>query len=150
MPAIYTEQWYEALKELLNRNPEVEKNAPPGKYKVLAELRGEALSPYLGDGTERFFIVHLDDGKCTSYFEVAEAPPQKEFDFIFEVPATVFEGVAAGLVDPVQAGLKGTIKITGDMRVLIRHADLVNVLYEVYSREVDTNWPKGKPPYQQN
>jgi len=59
----------------------------------------------------------------------------------------VFEGVAAGLVDPVGAGLKGTIKITGDMRVLIKHADLVNVLYDVYSREVQTDWPKGRPPY---
>ena len=38
----------------------------------------------------------------------------------------------------------------GDMRVLIRHADLVNVLYDVYSREVDTSWPRGKPPYDGN
>ena len=51
------------------------------------------------------------------------------------------------MVDPVQAGLKGTIKITGDMRVLIRHADLVNVLHRVYSREVETGWPRGRPPY---
>ncbi len=147
MPAIYTEQWYEALKELLNRNPEVKKNAPRGKYKVLAELKGDGLSPYMTDGERRYFTVDLVDGKCTEYFEVEEAPPRKEFDFIFEVPATVFEGVAAGLVDPVGAGLKGTIKITGDMRILIKHAELVNALHEVYSREVETTWPKGKPPY---
>ena len=147
MPAIYTKDWYEELKDLLNRNEEVEKNAPRGKYKALAELRGDTLSPYLPDGNKLFFIVHLDDGKCTDYFEVAEPPPRKEFDFIFEVPATVFEGVAAGLVDPVEAGLKGTIKITGDMRILIKHAELVNVLNEIYSREVETTWPKGKPPY---
>ncbi len=78
---------------------------------------------------------------------MAEPPPRKEFDFIFEVPATVFEGVSAATVDPVEAGLKGTIKITGDMRILIRHAELVNVVHEVYAREVETTWPKGKPPY---
>jgi len=50
-------------------------------------------------------------------------------------------------VDPVEAGLKGTIKITGDMRILIKHAELVNVVNEIYSREVETTWPKGKPPY---
>ena len=46
-----------------------------------------------------------------------------------------------------RAGLKGTIKIAGDMRILIKHAELVNVVQEVYTREVETTWPKGKPPY---
>lgn len=147
MTAIYTTDWYNELKDLLNRNPDVEKNAPRGKYHVLAEIRGDPTSPYLSDGDRRNFVVDLVDGKCVEYQEVAEPPPRKEFDFIFELPATVFEGVAAGLVDPVDAGLKGTIKITGDMRVLIRHADLVNVLYDVYSKEVQTEWPEGRPPY---
>src|SRR3972149_9309693 len=111
MPAIYTKDWYEELKDLLNRNEEVEKNAPRGKYKALAELRGDPLSPYLTDGNKLFFIVHLDDGKCTDYFEVAEPPPRKEFDFIFEVPATAFEGVRAGLRDPGAARGRGTDKI---------------------------------------
>ena len=147
MPDIYTNDWYDALKELLNRNEEIQKNAPPGKLTALAELRGDGQSPYLADGQKLFFVVHLDDGRCTDYYEVAEPPPRKEFDFIFEVPAAVFEGIAAGLVDPVEAGLKGAIKISGDMRILIKHAELVNVVYEVYSREVETSWPKGSPPY---
>jgi putative sterol carrier protein len=147
MPAIYTKDWYEELKDLLNRNEEIQKNAPRGKLTALAELQGDGQSPYLADGQKLFFVVHLDDGKCTDYHEVTEPPPRREFDFIFELPATVFEGVAAGLVDPVEAGLKGTIKITGDMRILIKHAELVNVLQEVYAREVETAWPKGGPPY---
>ncbi len=147
MPDIYTNDWYDALKDLLNRNEEIQKNAPRGKLTALAELRGDGQSPYLTDGQKLFFVVHLDDGRCTDYYEVAEPPPRKEFDFIFEVPAAVFEGIAAGLVDPVEAGLKGAIKISGDMRILIKHAELVNVVYDVYSREVDTSWPKGSPPY---
>jgi putative sterol carrier protein len=145
MPAIYTEEWYDELKDLLNGNPEIEKNAPRGKYKILAEVAGDETSPYISAGEQRFFVVHLDDGKCTEYFQVDNPPPRKECDFIFELPATMFEGVAAGIVDPVDAGLKGAIKITGDMRVLIKHADLVNVFHEVYSREVETTWPKGRP-----
>lgn len=147
MPAIYTTDWYEDLKQLLNGNPEVQKTAPPGQYRVLAEVSGDATSPYLPEGETRLFTVTLADGKCESYDELSESPSRKEFDFIFELPATVFEGVAAGVVDPIEAGLKGTIRITGDMRILIRHADLVNVLYDVYSREVETEWPEGKPPY---
>lgn len=147
MPAIYAADWYAELRDLLNRNPDIEKNAPRGRFHVLAEIKGDESSPYLSVGTERKFVVDLDDGKCVEYQEVEESPPRKEFDFIFEFPASVFEGVAAGIVDPVGAGMKGTIKITGDMRVLIRHAELVNVLNDVYSKEVRTEWPKGKPPY---
>jgi len=150
MPAIYTSDWYEELKELLNRNPDVGRNAPPGNYRVLAEIKGEEASPYLPLGEDRRFVVRLVDGKCAEYYEATEAPARKEFDFIFDLPATIFEGVAAGVVDPINAGLKGTIKITGDMRVLIKHADLVNALYDVYSREVQTDWPKGRPPYGSN
>jgi putative sterol carrier protein len=115
--------------------------------KVLGQLYGDRRSPYLNEGEQLFFVVHLNDGKCTDYYQVDVPPPRKEFDFIFEIPAVVFEEVAAGLADPVAAGLKGTIKVTGDMRILIRHADLVNVVQQVYTREVQTTWPKGKPPY---
>jgi putative sterol carrier protein len=147
MPDIYTTEWYDELKDLLNRNPDMAKSAPKGPLKVLGRLFGDGSSPYLSEGEQRFFVVLLDDGKCTEYYEVAEAPPRKEFDFIFEIPATVFEEVALGSADPIDAGLKGTIKITGDMRILIRHADLVNVVKDVYTQEVKTTWPKGQPPY---
>lgn len=147
MPDIYTKEWYDELRELLNRNPEVERSAPLGRYTLLAEIRGDERSPYLAPGRRLWLAVELDDGRCDRYDELGEAPERKDFDFIFEFPASIFEGVAAGIVDPVEAGLKGRIKITGDMRILIRHAELVNVLHRVYAREVATAWPAGKPPY---
>jgi putative sterol carrier protein len=147
MPDIYTKDWYDEIRDLLNRNPEVEKNAPRGQYRMLAELQGDGDSPYVATGKDLRFGILFDDGKCTEYYELNEAPSRNDFDFIFEFPAAIFEGVAAGTVDPIEAGLKGTIKITGDMRVLIQHAELVNILHAVYAREVETSWPKGKPPY---
>jgi len=145
MPAIYTTEWYDALKKLLNENPEVDRNAPRGTFRVLAKIVGDARSPYLPPGDVRNFVVVLSDGKCIEYRQLEVPPPRKDFDFIFELPASVFEGVAAGLIDLIDAGLKGSIKITGDMRILIKHAELVNVIYGVYSREMETVWPKGKP-----
>jgi putative sterol carrier protein len=145
MPEIYTNQWYEALKKLLNDNPEVDKNAPRGTFRVLAKIIGDAASLYMHAGEVRNFVVVFADGKCLEYRQVEIAPPRKDFDYIFELPASVFEGVAAGLIDLIDAGLKGKVKISGDMRILIRHAELVNVLYDVYAREVETTWPKGKP-----
>lgn len=145
MPAIYTTEWYEALKRILNGNPEVDKNAPRGTFHVLANIVGDARSLYLPLGESRSFVVLLVDGKCLEYRQVDAPPPRKDFEFIFELPASVFEEVAAGQTDLIDAGLKGKVKITGDMRILIKHAELVNVLYGVYAREVETLWPRGKP-----
>jgi len=145
MPEIYTNAWYEALEKLLNENPEIDKNAPRGTFHVLAKIIGDAASLYIPPAEVRNYVVLFADGKCLEYRQVDIAPPRKDFDYIFELPASVFEGVAAGLIDLIDAGLKGKVKITGDMRILIRHAELVNVLYSVYAREVETTWPKGKP-----
>ena len=54
-------------------------------------------------------------------------------------------GIAAGLIDLIDAGFKGSVKINGGMRIVIRDAELVNVVYGVYARETETAWPKGKP-----
>ena len=148
MAAIYTPEWYDSLQEILNRSDDVTKSAPRGVWHVLAEIKSDGVSPYLSaDEVKRFAIV-LNDGKCDSYEELPEAPPRKDFEFILELPGSLFERVVANQADPVEAGLKGAIKITGDMRVLIQNAELVNVLSEIYQREVQTEWPKGKPPYQ--
>lgn len=147
MATIYTREWYDGLKDILNRSDNVTKNAPPGLWKVLGEVKGDDKSPYLKTGEVKRFSVYFQDGKCTEYTELDEAPPRKDFDFILELPAVLFESVVANQVDPVQAGLKGDIKITGDIRMLIQNAELVNVLRDIYVQEADTEWPKGQPPY---
>jgi len=147
MAEIYTAQWYDGLKELLNRSQEVTRRAPPGRWRVLAEIKGDGASPYLGLGEVKRFALNFDDGKCTEYRELTDAPARRDFDFILELSASLFEGIVANQVDPVKAGLKGNIRIVGDMRILIQHAELVNILHDVYVREVETDWPKGKPPY---
>ena len=147
MSAIYTQSWYESLKEILNRSDDVTKSVPRGLWHVLAEIRGDGVSPYIAQAEQKRFAIVLNDGKCDSYEELSEAPPRKDFEFILQLPASLFERIVANLADPVEAGLKGAVKITGDMRVLIQNAELVNVLSEIYQREVETEWPKGKPPY---
>jgi len=50
-------------------------------------------------------------------------------------------------VDPITAGMRGTIRVRGDMRVLMKNADAVKILVDLYGDQVHTEWPKGKPPY---
>lgn len=102
-------------------------------------------SPYTESRRDLRFTIFFDNGQCTAYRELTEPPYRNDFDFIFEFPVTIFEGVAVETVDTIDAGLKDTIKITGDMRILIQHAEFVNVLHAVYAKKVETTWPKGKP-----
>src|ERR1035441_3134393 len=111
MPAIYTTEWYEAIKKLLNDNPEVDKNSPRGTFHVLAKIVGDARSVYLPVAQLRNFVVLFTDGKCLEYRQADAPPPRKDFEFIFELPASVFEEVAAGPIDLIDAGLKGRIQI---------------------------------------
>ena len=147
MPAIYTNDWYDSLKAILNRSDEVTKNAPSGVWHVLAEIKNDGASPYFSADEMRRFAIILNDGKCDSYEQLAQPPPRKDFEFILEIPASLFERIVANQADPVEAGLKGAIRIKGDMRVLIQNAELVNVLSQIYQRDVQTEWPRGKPPY---
>ena len=147
MADIYTPAWYESLKDILNRSDDVTRNAPRGVWRVLAEIKGDGASPYLAAGETKRFAIVLNDGRCDSYLELADQPARKDFEFILELPASLFERIVANLADPVESGLKGAVKIVGDMRVLIQNAELVNILSEIYQREVQTEWPKGMPPY---
>jgi len=148
MADIYTKEWYDSLRDILNRSEEVTKNAPPGRWHVLAEITGDGKSPYISQGEVKRFTITFLDGKCVEYQERHDEVARKDFDFILQLPASLFERVVADQADPVEAGLKGEIKITGDMRILIQNASLVNVLSGIYSKQVQTSWPKGSPPYQ--
>ena len=147
MPDIYTAAWYESLKDILNRSEQVITKAPRGHYRVLAEIKGDGVSPYVRNGETKRFTLDFDDGRCTEYRELAEPPTKRDFDFTLQLPASLFEGIVGNEADPVKAGLKGDIRIVGDMRILIQHAELVNILRDVYVREALTDWPKGRPPY---
>ena len=147
MPDIYTAAWYESLKDILNRSEQVTAKAPPGHFRVLAEIRGDGISPYLGEGQVKRFTLGFQDGKCTESRELTDAPTRRDFDFTLGLSASLFEGIVANQVDPVAVGLKGDIRIVGDMRLLIQHAELVNILQDIYVRDIKTDWPKGKPPY---
>ncbi len=87
------------------------------------------------------------DGKVKEYKEHLEKIPGKGLNYRITGPASVFEGMAAGVLDPVEKGLDGTIKIRGDMRLLMQYAELSNVMFEIYTQSKVTEWPKGEPPY---
>src|SRR3972149_3517172 len=103
MADIYTQEWYEGLKEILNRSDQVTKNAPRGLWHVLAEIKGDSVSPYLEHGQVKPSAIVLGDRRCTGYQELDSPPARKDFEFILELPSSLFENVVANVADPLEA-----------------------------------------------
>jgi hypothetical protein len=147
MPEIFSRGWYDAITAQTNSSGELKKKAPPGEWRMAMEVVGDGKSPYVRLGDTKNVFIRLLDGVLVEYREFPEKIPGKELQYRFTGAASVFEGIAAGLIDPVEAGLTGVITIRGDMRVLMQHTELMDAIYTMYVTNNPTDWPKGKPPY---
>lgn len=145
--AVFSQPWLDQWAALINSNESLAERAPEGVWRMYVRSEGDGVSPYIPAGETMHLMIHLSDGRCTR-LERTDAPPgPRDLDFRFSGPATVFEEIAANLRDPVQAGLEGDIKIAGDMAFLLRHAELVKELVDLYTGSLETDWPLGRPPY---
>ncbi|MBI3201888.1 MAG: SCP2 sterol-binding domain-containing protein [Myxococcales bacterium] len=147
MPAIYSDAWYDDMKTLINGSADFKKLAPKQRAVMTLEVVGDGKSPYVPSGKELYYLVVLDGGQVTDYRPLPERHDGKGLGFRFTAPATVWENIAAGLLDPITCGLRGQIKIRGDMRFLMQNADAVKILVDLYGQQGQTDWPQGKPPY---
>jgi len=147
MADVYTPEWYEAVKGAINARMTTLKNVPTDDFTIAVEIVGDGTTPYVAEGDVRRFLVRLEAGQCAWYRELDADDPSVKLDYRFTGPGSDFDAIAAGLADPIDAALSGTIRVKGDMRFLMRQAEMVQVLLEAYSRDVDTDWPKGRPPY---
>ena len=147
MPAIYTEGWYAAVRTAIDESVAKLSGVPDATFNIAVEIVGDGSSPYVADGAVRRFLIRLEEGQCAWYREVDADDPSVKLDYRFTGPGSVFDAIAAAQADPIDAALSGTIRVKGDMRFLMRQAEMVQVLLEAYSKDVETDWPLGKPPY---
>ncbi len=147
MSIIYTDQWYADMKAMVNGSPKFREMAPREKILATFEIIGDEQSPYVTNGNALYYLIRLEGGMVAEYGPLSARHDGKGLNFRFTAPAALWEGIAAGLVDPIQAGLRGTIKVRGDMRFLMQHAEAVKLLVDMYGHQVSTEWPQGKPPY---
>lgn len=153
MADIYTPAWYDAVRATINAKVADMSQVPDGGFTVAVDIQGDGASPYFPADGARHFLIRIQDGSCEWYREVESTEAgthdhtDVELDYRFIGPATVFDEIAAGGRDPIDAALGGQVKVRGDMRFLMRQAEIVQVLLEAYTTGVNTDWPLGQPPY---
>ena len=147
MSAIYSDTWYEDMKALINGSEQLGTMAPKTRIVFTLEVMGDGASPYVPKDGGLYFLLVIENGKVTEFRPLPERHDGKGLSFRFTAPATVWEGVAAGQKDPITSGLRGEIKVRGDMRFLMQNADAVKLAIDLYANQVNTEWPLGRPPY---
>jgi putative sterol carrier protein len=150
MADVYTPDWYDQVTNAINTRVASMTGLPPETLHIAVDIDGDGVSPYVDGGSSRHFLIRIANGACEWYREVPEAAQSTDdikLDFRFVGPAAEFDAVVAGLIDPIDAALGGVIKVRGDMRFLMRQAEHVQVLLDAYTHGVQTDWPKGAPPY---
>ncbi|MBW2373646.1 MAG: SCP2 sterol-binding domain-containing protein [Deltaproteobacteria bacterium] len=147
MSVIYSDAWYEDMKKLINHSEELRRQTPKGRIVISFEVEGDGASPYVPAEGALYFMIVFDEGQVREFQPLDERFSGKGLNFRFTAPATVWESIAAGKTDPITAGLRGSIKIRGDMKFLMENADGVKLLVDLYGNQVDTEWPQGQPPY---
>ncbi len=147
MSVIYSDAWYEDMKNLINGSDELGKKAPKVRIALSLEVMGDGRSPYVPQDGALYFLLVIENGKVTEFRPLQDRHDGKGLNFRFTAPATVWEGVAAGSNDPIKSGLRGEIKIRGDMKFLMENADAVKLAIDLYGHQGTTEWPLGRPPY---
>jgi hypothetical protein len=147
MAEIYSTGWHSEMAALINGSQRFRKLAPKQRIAMTLEVLGDPSSPYVPPGSALYYLIVLDGGHVADYRPLEARHDGKELGFRFTAPAAVWESIAAGLLDPITAGLRGQIRIRGDMRFLMQNADAVKELVDVYAHQNGTEWPRGRPPY---
>ena len=147
MSVIYSDAWYEDMKQLINGSDQLSRVAPKTRITLTLEVMGDGASPYVPQEGGLYFVLVIDNGKVVEFGRLPERHDGKGLNFRFTAPASVWEGVAAGKNDPITCGLRGEIKVRGDMRFLMENADAVKLAIDLYANQINTEWPLGQPPY---
>ncbi len=147
MSVIYSDAWYEDMKKLINGSNELSQVAPKTRIALSLEVLSDGVSPYVPKVGGLYFLLVIDNGKVAEFRPLPGRHDGKGLNFRFTAPASVWEGVAAGQKDPITCGLRGEIKVRGDMRFLMENADAVKLAIDLYANQVNTEWPLGRPPY---
>jgi len=128
MPKFPSMEWAEALKEVINSDPEIRE---AGK-----DLEADAvlvIEP--GGGLKERFIVYVKgSGGVIEEVRQLQSPDEVPAKFVTSAEYPVWKSIIKGELDGVKALLMGKIKLKGDMKEVIKRAKDQQLMMKALSK----------------
>jgi putative sterol carrier protein len=109
-----SDEWIKALSQQLNASPSYERSAKnwEGDFIFISEP----------DAThdESYLFLGLYHGKSTGAAMLA-SEDEREAQFIIRAPFAAWRQVIEGKLDPIQGMMMRKLKLTGDMKMILRY-----------------------------
>ena len=129
-----TQEWADAFKNFLNKNPNYKKSAETWEGALILEFKAENVKM---KENARLYL-DLYHGECRS---AKFLNPNEDIEHEFEIsaPETYWNDLAKGKVDPSKALMSGKIKIKGNISKLMKYPKAAAYILKYLKRLLE-NW----------
>jgi putative sterol carrier protein len=111
-----SDEWIKALSQQLNASASYERSAKnwEGDFIFISEPDAASASE------PAYLFLGLYHGKSTGA-EMLESENEREAQFIIRAPFSAWRQVIEGKLDPIQGMMMRKLKLTGDMKMILRY-----------------------------
>ena len=111
-----SDEWIKALSQQLNASASYERSAKNWEGDFIFISEPDAAY----DGDTAYLFLGLYHGKSPGA-EMLESEDEREAQFIIRAPFSAWRRVIEGKLDPIQAMMMRKLKLTGDMKMILRY-----------------------------
>ena len=136
MVAFPTQQWFEALVELINGSAEYREAAADWEGDIAFLIEAE---PDRGILADVWGILDLWHGECRGG-GLIDAARGREATYVLRAPYSRWREVVTGELDPIKGMMQGKLRVQGDLPTIVRQVRAANELVELTQR-IPTEFP---------
>ncbi len=117
---IFSDDWFRKFVVRINSNTKYREAAKDWEDDLILFIKGDRDSENLRSGINKVVLLSLYHGECKD-LEFIDRVPDRFRGYVIEANASTWEKILNGKADIITAILAGTVKVTGDMKKLIRY-----------------------------
>jgi putative sterol carrier protein len=133
-----TQEWFEALVELINGSAEYREAAVDWEGDIVFVIEAE---PDRGVPADVWGVLDLWHGECRRG-ALTDAERGADAAYLLRAPYSRWRQVVTGELDPIKGMMQGKLKVQGDLPTIVRQVRAANELVELTQR-IPTGFPDG-------
>lgn len=134
MKRMFSEEWFREYCRRISLDKRFRSNGAGWRWNVVFVVVGDPASRSLRPGMKVAVRMKLRDGRCEGVETVGSEGASTE-EYVISGDASVWEAIVEGKSNIVDTILRGKLKVTGDIRTLMRYIpaaeDLARIAGEV-------------------